>query len=259
MITCPNCQAQIKEGNKFCTECGTPLTEQATQQKTKQANASQITITAPNIDIDLTNVKDRMNNYWQYLVQTAMKPISSFANTNALMGWIQIAVLSLLTSMVLAIFLSEAYITVGFIDFIKVLFIQVIASLCPILMAFLVVRFIKKNPITFSQATAQMGGLLSLNVFILALVFVFSLLSPIGLVDIILLLIGLTGIINVAAFNVYIYSTDNRSKVDSFIATIIGNVGYLILVMIIVRMFLSIFLEGLSGTNFLELLSKSMY
>lgn len=94
-----------------------------------------------------------MNNYWQYLVQTAINPSSSFANTNALMGWIQIAVLSLLTAIVLAIFLSEAYITVGFIDFIKVLFIQVIASLSPILVAFLVVRFIKKNPITFSQAT----------------------------------------------------------------------------------------------------------
>ena len=190
-----------------------------------------------------------MNNYWQYLVQTAMKPSSSFANTNALMDWIQIAVLSLLTSKVLAIFLSEAYITVQFIDFIKVLFIQVIASLCPILMAFLVVRFIKKNPITFFQATAQMGGLLSLNVFILALVFVFSLLSP----------IGLTGIINVVAVNVYLYSTDNHSKVDSFIATIIGNVGYLVLVMIIVRIFLSMFLEGVSSTSFLELLSNLMY
>lgn len=33
MITCPNCQAEMKEGNKFCIECGTPLTEQATQQK----------------------------------------------------------------------------------------------------------------------------------------------------------------------------------------------------------------------------------
>lgn len=104
-----------------------------------------------------------------------------------------------------------------------------------------------------------MGGLLSLNVFILALVFVFSLLPSIGLIDIILLLIGLTGIINVAAFNVYLYSTDNRSKVDSFIATIIGNVGYLILVMIIFRMFLSMFLEGVSSTYFLELLSNFMY
>ena len=104
MITCPNCPAEMKEGNKFCIECGTPLTEQATQEKTKQANAGQITITAPNIAIDLTNVKDRMNNYWQYLVQTAINPSSSFANTNALMGWIQIAVLSLLTAIVLAIF-----------------------------------------------------------------------------------------------------------------------------------------------------------
>ena len=33
MITCPNCPAEMKEGNKFYTECGTPLTEQATQEK----------------------------------------------------------------------------------------------------------------------------------------------------------------------------------------------------------------------------------
>src|SRR5699024_4858173 len=105
---------------------------------------------------------------------------------------------------------------------------------------FLVVRFMKKNPISFSQATAQFGGLLSLNVFILALVLIFSFLSPFGLADLILLLLGLTGIINIAAFNIYLYSTDNNSKIDSFIATIIGNVGYLILAVLIIRILLGL-------------------
>ncbi|QIK51246.1 zinc-ribbon domain-containing protein [Jeotgalibaca porci] len=249
MIICPNCQAEIKEGNKFCTECGTPLTEQAANQKA-QAPTSQITITAPNID--LTNVKERMGNYWQYLLQSAVNPSSSFANSKALMGWIQIAVLSLLTTLTLAVFLNDTYMYLSFIDFIKVFVVQTVATLCPILIGYLVVRFIKKNPITFGQVTAQLGGLLSLNVFIWALVFVFSLLSPFGLMDIILLLIGLTGIINVAAFNVYLYSTENHSKVDSFITTIMGNIGYLILVMIIGRILLGMFIKDFSGINIFE-------
>lgn len=254
MIICPNCQAEMNEESKFCTECGTSLVEQATQQTqpTQQPNASQITITAPNIDIDLTDVKNKMTNYWQYLLQTAVHPSSSFANTHAIMGWIQVSVIALLTTFILAVFANESYLGLGFIDFVKIFFVQVAASLCPILVSFLVVRFMKKNPISFSQATAQFGGLLSLNVFILALVLIFSFLSPFGLADLILLLLGLTGIINIAAFNIYLYSTDNNSKIDSFIATIIGNVGYLILAVLIIRILLGLYLEGVSGGYLFE-------
>lgn len=257
MITCANCNEEVNESSKFCTACGSAMNQQSSHPNAKNANPrpSQIKITTPNetsIDIDFSNIKNKVDNYWQYLIQTATQPSLSFNQTNIFLGWLQIAVLSLLTSTIVATFLNEAYVKLGFINFLKLFSIQVVAILCPILVSFLIVRFLKKNPLTFGQVSVQLGGLLSMNVFILALVLIFSLLSPIGLIDIISLLIGLSGIINITAFNIYLYHTENKGKIDSFIATILGNILYILLVTIIARIFLGVFLEGLSSTSLWE-------
>ena len=69
-MNCPNCNQPIGEGAKFCTNCGTPITQQTAEVKTEEVKPEQTT------EVKAEEVKTE-NTAWQQTAPT-MTPDMSY-------------------------------------------------------------------------------------------------------------------------------------------------------------------------------------
>lgn len=231
MRTCLNCHSEIKDGVKFCTECGQPVGNEAksnitnnqqygTSQETQTVNKSHNVEPSTNTD----KANQIIQNYMKYFERTLKKPSSSFRERNQANGYIQFFLLAFISS-VMGIFLNNYYMgsSTEIIDFIRSFVIQLGLSMATVAVVYLLKKFFYKSNDSFSITATQFGGLLTINVVIQTVMLLFSIISPGGL-PLLMLSLSIIGIaVGILAFNVYLFSNISKSNMDKFYVALIGN------------------------------------
>jgi Predicted membrane protein len=90
MIKCPNCGTSLKEGTKFCTKCGTTITEAVETT----GNASDKVATKPNNE-KMDSFKKNSLNYFQWFKNTIKHP-SEVEQDNQYFGLVSFLINALL-------------------------------------------------------------------------------------------------------------------------------------------------------------------
>lgn len=231
MRTCSNCHSEIKDGVKFCTECGQPVGNEEREntannqqygvnQKTQTVNSSQ------NVEpiINTEKANHIIQNYMRYFERTLKKPTSSFRERSQVNGYIQFILLALISSF-MGVFLNNYYMSSSteIIDFIRSFVIQIGISMATVAVVYLLKKIIYKSNESFGITATQFGGLLTINVIIQAVMLLFSIVSPGGL-PLFMLSLSVIGIaVGILAFNVYLFSDVSKSNMDKFYVALIGN------------------------------------
>lgn len=245
MKKCNNCGAMMNEDAKFCTNCGAAFTETESNQNidtsensNSDSNENQTSQMVQNVSNAVKSVEyDKVaQGYWKYFLMTLKNPSTSFTVTDKINGWIQFVLIAILNSLVSVSILTIMPTTESGIGlFFKLFFVQFIINVAGIGILFIFKNFVQKVSTPFNVVTSQYGGLLSINIILLLIVFISALISPIAMISIIMVGVVLVGIVNVIAFNMYLLNGKNNSKLDNFYVAVLANAVVLIIIAIITR------------------------
>lgn len=266
MKTCTSCGNELMEGASFCTKCGARIEKMNSETADSGSSVSESQgkrdIVADNevqekVSKTISKTKENLqkNGYLNYLAKTMTHPSAGIGRVNPTYVWVQLAVLSLLSTVSIYFLIKMSYnTTVNVYGFgpaygmsqaafgeirnallPRILVISVLVQLAFVVAAFFILKFTAKDDFSFIQILNDMGSLLTPNIALLLLSILISILfttenTLVTSFVFIVLALNLHGI----AFNYYIYNQVNSAGLDKLYVMLLGNLFVVFLIGIIV-------------------------
>lgn len=266
MKTCTSCGNELMEGAAFCTKCGAKTKKinpelagngffvSETQDKRDTVDSSEVQEKGSKT---ISKAKENLqqNGYLNYLSKTMTQPSAGVSMVNATYAWVQLAVLSLLSTVSIYFLIKTAYSTsmntfglspaygishaaLGEIRnalLPRILVVSVLMHLAFAAAAFFILKFTAKEDFSFTQILNDIGSLLTPNLALFLLSILISILftsenTLIVSVILVALALNLYGI----AFNYYIYNKINSEKLDKLYVMLLGNLLVVFLIVVII-------------------------
>lgn len=254
MKHCHNCQSEIKENAKFCTNCGAnliqseePLIESENDGAEVYTNEEVTTQTTNSVTIDTEKLTSTLQNYWDYFKRTLISPSISFAETDDINGLIQFTVIALLNAFIQLFLVFSWYPEGKFSFFFSILLSSLAFNFMILLIVFGLKRILLKSELSFQVIASQFGGFLSTAIVLQVVLALFSLIAPIGLIVPSTILSLVVSAIFIAGFNIYLYSSSGNAKRDRYFVNIIGNAIVIIFLLIVLRLMTNYMLNNLDN------------
>jgi len=250
MNYCPNCQSEVKENAKFCTNCGYNLKEYQTERSYEvKKNGTYVNEKQPiQTSTSQENISKAAKEYWGYFKRTLLHPSNSFKEDgNNFNGIIQFSLMAILLTLT-SFFFSLMWNGGGFSMFFGSLVYNLFFIFATVSIIFLLRKTLHNSQTSFKETTSQFGGLFSGIIILSAIYLLMTMIAPIGLIVPILLISLLIVMFSIAAFNIYLFSSTQKGKIDSYYITLIGNLIMMIFTIVIIRIAFSYVLNDVMRT-----------
>lgn len=219
MKVCPNCNAQLNETAKFCTECGSktdtavsthsPNVVSAVPSEQPQGNTSSMSAA-----IDTKALESSFFDYLDFLKDTVIAPTSVFKQISWINGLISMFLFTIVQSIVAEGSLFE--------NILPNILLQVIV----VGVLFALNKFIFHTADSVFNVVTEYGGLLNTQTILFILVGIFGIDEGVGL-----LLVFIAGLNQMNIYNIYLFNSQSKGsrKVDGYYQIIISYIALSIL------------------------------
>lgn len=239
MKYCSNCGNQIKEGAKFCNECGTNTTNEATPNHQNGSSSGEQIINLSAINMDKEKISTMTHGYFSYLKNTLIKPSESLNEGSSANGVIQFILLSLIQ--VLSVWFlsmdsySYSYVSIGFKMLLGIFILLTIFNFLSAFVVHGVKKIAYRSEDSFYTTTTQYGGFFSSSVLLHTMVMLLALITGTEFADFMGVLYILSFIISFFAFANYLYKCDGKPKMDKFYVGVIATLVLFLVWFIVIR------------------------
>ncbi len=228
MKYCANCGKELKEGAKFCNNCGSTTTIGEGPSQQADSTKSEQVINLSSINIDKEKLSNMSHGYLSYFKTTLAKPSESFHESSSINGMIQFVLLSLIQVVGLWFLAIDSYsyqyVQMGFGTLFGLFFALLIFNFLSVFVVHGVKKGAYKSDDSFLITATQYGGFFTASIILQGIIMLLALISGEEFAVMISILYLLAFIISSFAFANYLYKSDTSEKMDKFYVGIIATV-----------------------------------